>query len=122
MEKYWSTCKFCGQVLACDEDFENEEQAQEYASRHCECEDSKRYNRVESSKEKAINFLTEFNENQIAVICKAIADVGYDVIDTITLKIDSKHTDSQHTIKIKLDSYGRVVCDLKKSEKERIEL
>ncbi len=122
MGKYIPICQFCGQVVVCNKNFENEEQAVEYASRHCKCDDSLKYNRVECSKEKAMQFLTEFNENQIAVICRAIADVGYDVIDSVTLKIEGQMIDGQYTVKIKQDSFGKVICDLKKSEKERIEL
>lgn len=122
MEKYIPICRFCGQIIACDEDFENEEQAVEYASRHCKCDEAKRYNRVECSKERAMQFLTEFNENQITVICRAIADVGYGVVDSVTLKIEGQIIDGQYTVKIKQDNFGKVICDLKKSEKERIEL
>jgi len=109
-------CRFCGQVLVTDETFETAEAAVEWASRHCECEDAVRYNEIESSKEKARNWLQEFDEKPLEIICNMIAAVGFEVIDGVTIKLDSK------SISLKKSGSGKIAVKINEKKTEQFDL
>ena len=82
-------CRFCGQAIVTDETFETMEAAVEWASKNCDCDDAKLYKEIENSKENARCWLKELGDKQMDIVCNMIAAVGFEVIDGVTIKLDS---------------------------------
>lgn len=109
-------CRFCGQVVVTDESFETEAEACEWASRHCECSDAVRYDEIEISKENARKWLLEYDEKPLEIICNMIAAVGFDVIDGVTIKLDSK------SISLKKSGSGKIAVKINEKKTEQFDL
>ena len=116
-ENYIPVCKFCGQAHIPPADFESEAAAIEWATMYCMCDEGKTYRQVERSKKEAEEMLTEFDDKIKGCIGRGIADVGFHVLDKLTMCFDGTHT-----VKLTRKADGTVVMELKETTSEKIEL
>ena len=108
--EYVPACKFCGQVIATEKTFEDEEAAVEYASRRCGCSKAKRYASIENAKAKADNILAGLSARvEVVNFVNAMIDgVGWGWLDKASAKISPEHTvhiteTANGKIKLKVD-------------------
>ena len=107
---YVPACKFCGQVVATEKNFETEEYAVEYASRNCTCDDAKIHDEIQIAKENAKKWIDSFNERQLEVIFGMLTAVGFGVVKSAQVKIGDNYT-----VKIRRGSSGRLNCKISKN-------
>ena len=109
-EKYMAVCRFCGQVIATDEIFEEESAAEEWASRRCNCGKAKRYASIENAKDKAVRIMSGLNARVEVVnfVNNMIEGVGWGWLGKASAKISPEYTvhiteTANGKIKLKVD-------------------
>lgn len=117
MEKFVAVCKFCGQCVASPQEFDKEEDAVEYGSRHCTCLQSKRYAEIEAAKKRAARILENFSNDVVVFVYGIIEGIGNDWLCRVSAKIDF-----HHTITISQTAKGRIKLQLEKKTSSSTEL
>ena len=116
-DNYIPVCKFCGQAHIPPVEFETEEAAVEWATMNCLCDEGETYRLVERSKKEAEDMLGEYDDKVKACIGRSIADVGFRVLDKVSMSFNGRHT-----VKLTRKTDGTVVMELKETTSEKIEL
>ncbi len=117
MKNIMTVCRFCGQIISTEQEFDCAIAAEEWASRNCSCDDSLKYQEVMDSVDNAREFLTELPDKQLTIVCNAVADVGFEVIDSVTIKLCK-----QKSISVKKNASGIVSVKIKSNKTEQIDL
>ncbi len=116
---YVPACKFCGQVVATEKNFETEEYAVEYASRKCGCSKAKRYASIENAKDKATNILAGLNARiEVVNFVNGMIDgVGWGWLGKASAKISP-----EYTVHITEAANGRIKLKVDKKTSSSTEL
>lgn len=87
-------CKYCGQIIAMQVDKEySDEVLDELASKRCDCDTARELREVENAITEAIEDVDKMfpeREEVRGCIKQACDLVGHELIDSITVKIDSR--------------------------------
>ena len=116
-EKYMAVCRFCGQVIVTDGLFDSAADAVEYASRHCSCPDAKVYSEIETAKENACAWLVELEDSQKKLVCEAIAAVGFENAESVSIKLDGVYT-----VKIKKNGHDKLQLSITDKKTSNFEI
>lgn len=115
--KPMAVCRFCGQALATDLVFDDAAEAEEWASRNCDCPDAKLYSDIEASKDRARRWMSELEEKAMDIVCNMIAAIGFEVIDAVTIKLDSNLS-----VGLKKNGNGKITVKLNRKKTESFDL